>query len=569
MAEFIEEFNTNEWEVETPSGWQSFSGIGKTISYKVWSIITTNTSLKCADDHILHKHIIGNTYEETLTKNLEVGDFIMGKNCLEEILSIEETDESEEMYDLLNVENGNIYYTNNLVSHNSLTVTSYLLHYILFNKNVSVGILANKAKTAGELLDRLKKSYENLPLWMQQGTVEWNKTSIELENGSKLDVSATSSSAIRGSSRNIIVLDEFAFVSNNIAEEFFTSVYPVITSGTTTKLIIISTPNGMNHFYKIWKDAEDKKNDYVPIAANWYEVPGRDQKFKEQTIKNTSELQWRVEFENEFLGSENTLISPAKLNTLTYKEPITKSADGLDIFEAPEKDHIYSLCADTGRGLEQDYHAFSVIDCTTSPYKLVAKFRNNKISHQVYPSYIKKIADKYNEAYVLLEINDLGQTVAELLHTELEYPNIVMISSDKKGQKANGGFGGRGKSNYGVNMSNSVKTQGCCILKDLVEGEKLIIEDFDIISELGTFINKNTVAGNDKFEASEGNHDDLVTTLVLFSWLTTQPYFKDFTNSDIRKRLYEAQLKKIEEDNSSFGFLEGNFIDEEDTPVDF
>lgn len=565
MAEFIEQFNTDDWEVETPSGWQSFSGIGKTVPYVIWSISTKNTNLKCADDHIVYKHIKDSVYEETCIKNLKIGDRILCKDGDEEILSIEETSTSEEMYDLVDVANGNVYYTDNIVSHNSTTLTSYLLHYILFNKNVSVAILANKLKTAVELLDRLKTSYENLPKWIQQGVGQWNKTGLELENGSKIDVSATSSSAIRGSSRNIIVLDEFAFVSNNIAEDFFSSVYPVITSGTTTKLVMISTPNGMNHFYKIWKDAIDKKNDYVPIEAYWHEVPGRGEEFKRQTIKNTSEMQWRIEFENEFLGSENTLISSSKLSNMPYKDPISTTDDGLTIFEAPVKDHFYTVTADTGRGLEQDYHAFSIIDCTTFPYRLVGKFRNNKISHQVYPSHIKRLAEEYNNAFVLVEINDLGQTVAEILHGELEYPNLIMVSNrGKKGQKADGGFGGNGKAQYGVNMSYHVKNQGCCMLKDLIESNKLIVEDIDIIQEFSTFVSKN-----DKFEASEGCNDDLVVSLILFGWLTTQPYFKDLTNSDIRKKLYEAQINKIEKENILFGLLDGNFVEEEDAPIDF
>jgi hypothetical protein len=435
-------------------------------------------------------------------------------------------------------------------SGKSITVTSYLLHYCLFNANVRVAILANKGTTAKELLDRFKTSYENLPRWLQQGVVEWNKFSVQLENGSKIISAATSSSAVRGGSYNVIVLDEYAYVPNGVAEEFFSSVYPTISSGKNTKAILISTPKGLNHFYKTWTNAQNGKNGYVPIEAKWYDVPGRDDKFKQQTIANTSEAQWRTEFECDFVGSENTLIAPSKIANMIFGVPQTSTPEGLDIYEPPQKNHIYAMCIDTSRGEEQDYHAMSIIDCTKMPYRQVAKFKNNTISYQVIPHHIKKLGDMYNEALALFEINDLGQAVAEILHEELEYGNILSVSNrGKRGQKADGGFGS-GKVQMGVRMSYQIKKMGCSLLKDMVENDKLIIQDFDTISEFSTFVARG--AG---YEANEGYNDDLVSTLVLFGWLTTQSYFKDYTNSDVRQRIYEEQIRKIEEQVMPFGFF--------------
>jgi len=448
-------------------------------------------------------------------------------------------------------------------SGKSITVTSYLLHYCLFNPNVRVAILANKGTTAKELLDRFKTSYENLPRWLQQGVVEWNKFSVQLENGSKIISAATSSSAVRGGSYNVIVLDEYAYVPNGVAEEFFSSVYPTISSGNNTKAILISTPKGLNHFYKTWTNAQNGKNGYVPIEAKWYDVPGRDDKFKEQTIANTSEAQWRTEFECDFVGSENTLIVPSKIANMVFGVPINTTAEGLDVYEAPKKGNIYAICVDTSRGDEQDYHAMSVIDCTKMPYRQVAKFKNNTLSYQVFPHYIKKVGDMYNEALVLFEINDLGQAVAEVLHEEFEYGNILSVSNrGKRGQKADGGFGS-GKVQMGVRMSYQIKKMGCTILKDMIENDKLIIQDFDTISEFSTFVARG--AG---YEANEGYNDDLISTLVLFGWLTTQSYFKDYTNSDVRQRIYEEQIRKIEEQVMPFGFFsDGMDSDNEDLEI--
>ena len=438
----------------------------------------------------------------------------------------------------------------------STTCVSYLLHYILFNDNVNVGILANKLSTARDLLSRLQLAYEQLPLWIQQGIVVYNKGSMELENGSKILAASTSASAVRGMSFNIIFLDEFAFIPNHIAEQFFSSVYPTITSGTSTKVIIISTPNGMNHFYKLWVDAQKGRNGYAWNEVHWSKVPGRDAKWKEQTIANTSERQFTQEFDCEFLGSVDTLIAASKLRTLAYDDPITTNGS-LDVYENPIKDHDYIITVDVSRGLSQDYSAFVVIDITRAPWQLVAKYRDHDVRPMLFPNIIYNVATNYNKAYVLTEVNDIGEAVAGSLFYDLEYENTLMCAMrGRAGQIVGQGFSGN-KTQMGVKMSKTVKAQGCSNLKTLIEDDKLLVKDYNIVSELTTFIqNKQS------FEADEGYNDDLVMCLVIFGWLVQQEYFKEMTDQDIRRRIYEEQKNAIEQDMAPFGFIDDGLQDE-------
>ncbi len=441
-------------------------------------------------------------------------------------------------------------------SGKSTIVTSYLLWYVLFNEEVNVAILANKAATSREMLGRLQKSYEHLPKWLQQGVVNWNRGSLELENGSKIMAASTSSSAVRGMSFNVIFLDEFAFVPTHIADEFFSSVYPTISSGKKTKVIIISTPHGMNMFYKLWHDSERGKNEYVNTEVHWSEIPGRDAAWREQTIRNTSEQQFKVEFECEFLGSVDTLIAPSKLKVLAYDEAITSNA-GLDIYEEAIKDHQYVIAVDVARGVSHDYSAFTVVDTTTFPYKLVAKYRNNTIKPLLFPNIIVQTAANYNHAFVLVEINDVGGQVADIIHFDLEYDNLLMASMrGRAGQVVGQGFSGN-KTQMGVKMSTTVKQVGCSNLKALIEEDKLLIADYDIISELTTFIQKGK-----SFEAEDGCNDDLAMTLVIFAWLALQPYFREMNDNDVRQRIYDDQKENIEQDMAPFGFIDDGSADE-------
>ena len=442
-------------------------------------------------------------------------------------------------------------------SGKSTIVTSYLLWYVLFNPNVNVAILANKAATAREMLQRLQLSYENLPKYLQQGILQWNRGSLELENGSKIMAASTSASAVRGMSFNVIFLDEFAFIPNHIADQFFSSVYPTISSGKSTKVIIISTPHGMNMFYKLWHDAERKQNEYVTTEVHWSEVPGRDEVWKEQTIKNTSEQQFRVEFECEFLGSVDTLISPSKLRIMPYEEPL-KQKRGLAVFEDKIDEHNYIVTVDVSRGIGNDYSAFTVIDTTTLPYKMVARYKNNEIKPIIFPNIVVDVAKNYNNAYVLCEVNDIGGQVADIIQFDLEYENLLMAAMrGRAGQQLGQGFSGK-KTQLGVKMSTAVKSVGCSNLKALIEEDKLIIPDYDTIAELTTFIQKGQ-----SFAAEEGCNDDLAMCLVIFGWMAMQEYFKEMHDNDVRARIYADQRDAIEQDMAPFGFVDDGLEDDQ------
>jgi hypothetical protein len=445
-------------------------------------------------------------------------------------------------------------------SGKSTTIVSYLLHYALFNPNCNIAILANKSSTARDILGRLQLAYENIPKFLQQGVLNWNKGNIELENGSKIVAAATSSSAIRGGSYNIIFLDEFAFVPATIAEQFFSSVFPTISSGKSTKMVIVSTPHGMNMYYKLWSDSVNKLNDYIPVDVHWSEVPGRDEKWKEETIRNTSKEQFASEFECEFLGSIDTLISPSKIKVIPYVRPL-QSQGGLDIFERPDKEKIYVCTVDVARGITKDYSAFVIFDVTQMPYKVVAKYRNNEIKPLVFPNIIEQTCKAFNRAHILVEVNDLGGQISDAVHYDLEYDNVLMTTQrGRAGQVLGTGFSGRG-SQLGVRMTKQIKKIGCSNLKTIIESDKLIINDFNIIEEMSTFARRHN-----SWMAEDGCNDDLMTCLIIFGWLSNQTYFKELSNSDVRSKLYEEQSNIIEQDMAPFGFIDDGLNTEDTQP---
>jgi hypothetical protein len=438
------------------------------------------------------------------------------------------------------------------------TSAAYILWYTLFQGSKTVAILANKATAAREVLYRYQIMYENLPTWLQQGVTTWNKGDIALENGSIVFTAATSASGIRGKSVNLLYVDEAAIIPNNVAEQFFTSVYPTISAGETTKILLSSTPLGYNHFWKFWNDAENDRNGFVNLFIPYWDIPGRDENWASEQRRLLGELKFNQEVLCNFLGSSLTLIASDSIAQMSAS-PILYQKDGLDIYQSVEKDHAYCIVADTAKGVGGDYSAFQILDITKMPYRIVGKYRNNEISPLLYPSVLYRIGKEYNEAYVLIEINSSEQ-VAEILYAEYEYENIISVSRTPQGQVVNGGFGGN-KTQLGVITDKKVKRIGCSNFKSLVEEKKLIINDADTISEISTFIEKRN-----SYSADEGYHDDLVMPLVLFSWLTTNSYFKELTNINIRKELYEARIKMIEEEVTPFGFI--NNGDEENQLVD-
>jgi hypothetical protein len=438
------------------------------------------------------------------------------------------------------------------------TSAAVILWHVIFNDSYTVAILANKLSTAREILSRVQRGYENLPKWLQQGVVTWNKTNIELENGSQIIAASTASSAIRGFSINFLYLDEFSFVPRNIQDDFFTSVYPTIVSGTNTKVVITSTPNGFDLFYKIWINSVEGRNEYANFSVSWWDVPGRDDEWREKTIANTSEDQFRQEFEAEFLVLLIHLSHRIHYVLVTFTTPISSHYEGsLTVYKEPEKNGVYFCVVDTARGVGIDASAFVVIDVSSVPYEVVACYKNNIIDPLVYPDVIHNVVKNYNEAYTLVEINDNGQQIADILHHDYEYDNIIFTSvKGRAGQVIGGGFSSSVQ--RGVRTTKQVKRIGCSNAKTMIEKDKIKLHDFNLINELSTFIQKGT-----SYEADIGSHDDLIMCVVLFAWATNQEFFKDLTDTDFRKKLMEDRERLISDDVLPFGFIDdGSDIEE-------
>lgn len=431
-------------------------------------------------------------------------------------------------------------------------VAALILWYVLFHQTYNVLILAHKQSQSHEILSRIKTAYENLPQFLQQPIKSWNTGDIELGNGSAITAEATAGSAGRGGSYNLVYLDEFAFVPANLQEEFFASVYPVISSGQTTKVLITSTPKGMEMFFKIWTDSELGRNSYVRTNIHWSDTPGRDEKWKEETIRNTSERQFAQEFETEFLGSSSTLISGQKLRLLVHREPL-KASEYIRIYEEPEVGHTYLCTVDTSRGLNQDYSAYSIFDITTIPYRQVMTYRNNNITPYLYPNFVKEFAEAYNNALILAEVNDLGGQVVDILYKELEYEHMLFTAPVKNNvMTISGGFSPN--TTLGLRTTKQTKRVGCASLKTLVESDKLLIHDYNTIYELQRFVSNE----KDSYEAEEGETDDLVMCCVLFAWAMQQQYMKDVTNQDIRQNLFDENARMIEEQLTPFDIYDHN-----------
>ena len=429
----------------------------------------------------------------------------------------------------------------------TVTAAACILHYTIFNADKTVAIMANKTASAREVLLRYQTMYENLPIWMQQGVKTWNKGDVELENNCRVFTAATTTSGIRGKSVNWLYIDEAAIIPNNVADEFFASVYPTISAGETTKILLTSTPLGYNHFWKFWNEAEKGTNGFVSHFIPYTDIPGRDEAWAEQQLKLLGELKFTQEVLCDFLGSSNTLINARTIATLSSKDVLydNPEGNGVDIYEDPQERHYYCITVDTARGIGGDYSAFVVFDITEMPYKVVAKYRNNKIAPMLYPNVIAKVGEDYNNAFVLVETNDIGGQVVEILHEEIEYDNIFSTVTEKSRQYVSPGFGK--STRLGVNTSKQVKRQGCFNFKSLMEEHKLLVFDADIISEISTFVEKGNT-----YQADEGYNDDCVMCMVLFGWLSTMPFFKELVDVNTREGLYKQEMQSITQNLTPF-----------------
>jgi len=540
----IDSIELSEWEIETDTGWKPISHIHKTIEFVVYKLILEDELyIECADTHI----VFDSMYNEVFVKDIKIGDYIKTKFGDKRCIDLIKYDYQEHMYDVTVDDDNHRFYSNDILSHNTTTQVGWLLWYILFNADKNCGILANKAKTANMILGRLKLAYELLPQWLQNGVVEWNKTSIELENGSKVFASATSASGIRGDSLSVLILDEFALVPNNIANDFWASVWPTISSGTETKVIVSSTPKGYNLFWKIWSEAEEGLNGFSTFQMNWWEIPGRDENWLNDQRKILGENIFNAEVLCQFSGSTNTLVSSEIINCQPIIKPIEET-ENIKIYEKPIPGHAYISIVDTARGVEGDYSVIITLDVTEIPYKVVCVYRDNSISPYAFPQIIYQIATEYNESYVLAELNDAGGEVANILYRTYEYVNMFFSTRKEELSHSNGKT-----KEIGLRTTSKVKMLGCSVLNTILKNQQLVVCDSEIISEIGTFVKKGT-----SYAADTGYHDDLVMCLVLFSWLTQQKIFKNLTNVDTRSLIFENQMQEIKQSLLPFGFSNGS-----------
>ena len=423
-------------------------------------------------------------------------------------------------------------------SGKSISACAYLLWFVLFNSEKTVAILANKGATAREMLARITLMLENIPFFLQPGSKALNKGSLEFSNNSRIVAAATSGSSIRGMSVNLLYLDEFAFVER--AAEFYTSTYPVVSAGTDTKIIVTSTANGIgNQFHKVWEGAVQGINQFKPFRVDWWDVPGRDDKWKTETIANTSQLQFDQEFGNTFFGTGDTLINAETLLSLRAKPYKRLLENGLlKIYKETEEDHEYIMTVDVSKGRGQDYSTFNILDISTRPFEQVAVYRNNTISPVLFPNIIYKYAKVYNEAYVVVEANDQGSVVCNGLYHDLEYENMHVESAIK----ANA---------LGIEITRKTKRLGCSAIKDILENGKLKIVDEQTILEISTF-----EARGQSYEATDGNHDDLMMNLVMFGYFVSTQYFADMTDINLKEMIFKQRMQEIEDNVVPFGIID-------------
>jgi hypothetical protein len=549
---FIDTIDVSDWQVETETGFEDIISSNKTIKYEIYEITLENGMfLECADTHILIDESDNEVYaKDSLNVPLRT------KYGISRVVGVENTHRLENMYDLSVDSENHTYYTNDILSHNTTTTASYIAWFTIFNEAKNTAILANKADQAQEILSRIQMSYESLPLFLQPGVRVYNKRKMELSNRSVAFSAASSSSSIRGKAISLLYIDEAAFIPNDM--EFYESTYPTIASGHNSRVIITSTPNGTRGlFYKLWKESEAGVNEYARMMVTWDMVPGRDEEWKNQTIGNTSEEQFRQEHCVVFRGSQNSLLKGSVLEKLVVTDPIKEIDDNVKVYKEPEEDCAYIVCVDVSRGIGGDYHAMTVINISTHPFEVVCTFRDNKMSPLIFPNLIYNIATEYNDANVLVEINDIGEQVSNILYFDLEYDNLIMTKSENGKQII--GFGANAKT--GVRTTQAVKAIGTSNIKTMIEKEKIVLNDHAIIDELGTFVPKGK-----SFAADGGAHDDMVMTLVLFAWATTQTYFIELTDQDFRQQLLKEQEERAMEEIMPFGFIENDLFEYNGSP---
>lgn len=551
---FVESFDLDEWEIWTDTGWEEISHSNKTVEYEIYELELDGYKLRGADNHIVFLE----DYSEIYIKDLKIGDMILTESGCSEVVSVRRTGIYEHMYDLTVNSDNNRYYTGGILSHNTTAVAIYLTHFVCFNESKNVGILAHKGSMSAEVLERTKQALELLPDFLQPGILEWNKNSIKLENGCAISAFASSPDAVRGQSFALLYLDEAAFIEN--FEETWKAILPVISSGRESKIILTSTPNGLNHWYDLWTQALAGKSGFITYTAVWTAV--KERLYTEENKKNgtggnfddgkswasnqigSSSMEAFIqEHGAEFHGTSGTLISGFKLSKLSHLDVIP--SESFYQYKAPVENHKYVISVDCAEGRGQDYSVFNVIDVTDYPYEQVGVYRSNSVSPFKLPSIIALYGYEYNNAWVYIELNSVGGTVAKTLYVDLEYENVITDSAQDLGMK----------------QTKTTKSIGCSTLKDLVEKDRLLINDKETINELRTFTHKGV-----SWAAQEGKHDDIVMSLVIFGWLTTKESFGEYVDAErnVGKDLFQSEMEDLYDD-----FMPTVILDSSDGTIEY
>jgi len=538
-GKFIGQEYLNDVYVKSDIGFVKVKSILKTKKYKQYTTEfkkgSYTTKITTADKHkfisFIDTEIFANNLSRSTIIKGQYGNVCMSNQTINE--------EEVNMFDL-ELSTHHKYYTNEILSHNTTIASIYILWYMLFNKNKSIAMLGNKEETSREIMDRLREAYEMLPLWMQPGVVIWNKKSIKLSNKSKAFTAATTASGIRGKAINFLLLDEFAFVNNDIAEPFMASVFPVISSGKTGRICVVSTPSGTNHFYDIWRKAISGKSSFKPVRVHWYEVPGRDEFWKEMMITDIGQMRFNQEYGGEFLGSTATLISGSFL-----EEQINRNCDDdaarvlkngkFKVWADPIPYHRYVVGVDTADGIGKDYSVIQVLDISDlRMIQQVAIYCSNDTKPIEFSQLIKEISVKYNNAPTMIENNNRGGgRVTYWLWYELDFENMVNVQKKEKG----------------ITASTKTKSMACINMQTIFEARRIVIKDKSTVNELLEFEDR----GDGYYSAKRGRHDDRVMALL---WALYYLETKQFEHEDTFSHFTESNYDPLFGDtDSEFGNL--------------
>jgi hypothetical protein len=505
IEKFIESRNVEDYEIWTDEGWVDIQEVHKTIKFDVWVVETENFELECADEHIL----IGENRKEIYVKDLKIGDKIITENGLENVIRVEKLDiEPEHMYDLSIDSENHTFFSNGILSHNSTIATIYMLWTAVFQNDQRILLVANKESTAKEIFKRIRTAYEGLPNWLKSPVTYYGLESLELENGSRISITTTTGTAGRGSSANLLFVDEASFIETNLLEEFWASVYPIISSSKKSKVIMASTPKDTSGlFYKLYDGSVKKENNWVHMKVTWDQIPDRDEKWEKDTKSSFGPEAFNREFNCEFDQVGESAIDTELFESMkkyTF-EPLYVYDEGKYLlWEQPNEERIYAAGVDISEGIGKNASVIQILDITEPRnIKQVAVYHNNKISPSEFTPKLREILQHWGDPYALIERNNCGGQVVDNLKREYNYDNLVNWGITKAS--------GRLSNQYGMLAHTNTKLAAVLNQRYWVSIAKTVhINDIHTVLELKDFVrNKNNAWG-----AKHGSNDDRVMALI-------------------------------------------------------